>query len=381
MAKDLKKLSVSPEVKADLEAFNKNVDSKMDYESSFSGSLMRFDWVDEILENCPYIDRIVKYAKIALVQVENTCEIDKAKRTGVESVKDLAHHTEYIDEVDENQEIKPNKILEIRSEETFKTYENKFLYTLVNQLEKFVYRKEELLDKFEFSSTKDLEFMTTTKTESEAVKVELHVECETLPNNNIDKKLQDEINQVKAKIKNIKEYLGSWRKSDMMKELTAANTPFVTPPLKKTNIFLKNPNFKLAIKVWEFINNYDYNNDDNSSENLESKGDEILKGFLNHSALIDYYVTDAVHKLSSQQTKKMSEYALSLVTDEINRIMDLLNSLGIDITTEELLKLIAENLKANSGGDGKNRNSGAEDVKKKFLSAIEEYNKKLEEIL
>ena len=43
----------------------------------------------------------------------------------------------------------------------------------------------------------------------------------------------------------------------MIKALSKAHITHVKSPLKKTNILLKNPNFRVATKLWEFLQNYD----------------------------------------------------------------------------------------------------------------------------
>ena len=155
----------------------------------------------------------------------------------------------------------------------------------------------------------------------------------------------------------------------MVKELDKAHITYVRSPIKKTNIILKNPNFRVATQLWEFLQRYGFNDNDNSKDNENSTGNDVIKGFIDHSFLINYYVLDSVSNSKREQKRQLSKYAVVMLTQEIKRILDLLLSSGIDIDEEELMKLVSKELKEDKG----NRLVGAEDVKKKFKNAMDEY--------
>ena len=73
----------------------------------------------------------------------------------------------------------------------------------------------------------------------------------------------------------------------------------------------------------------------------------------------------------------MTQYAVVILTEEIGRVMDLLASCGYKTNEDELLSLIAKQLK----DDKKDRLVGAMDVKKKFKSAMEEYLERTQKYL
>ena len=267
------------------------------------------------------------------------------------------------------------KILDVRNEETYNIYENRFLYTLIDSLLKFVLEKEKLLNNFELSDEKVLEYSGKTVTDYEKLNIELKISSETLPSAKVDKKIKEEIKKIKARIKRIKEYIGSWQKSEMYKALEKAHVSFIKPPIKKTNIILKNPNFRIAVKLWEYLLKFE--EDEDKKENTESDGNDILKGFLDHSYLIDYFVLDSFVPSKREQKKRMADNAVLLLREEIRRIIDLLISLGIEITDEELLNMIAKELRK----DKNERLVGVDDVKKKFKNAMEEYLERTQEYL
>ena len=165
----------------------------------------------------------------------------------------------------------------------------------------------------------------------------------------------------------------------MVKALKKEHVKFISPPLKKTNILLKNPNFKIAVRLWDIIRTYDLDKKDESKDSDDNNSIDIMKSFLDHSFLIDYSVLDSMARLKRDEKKNMTKYATIILTEEINRVMTLLASCGYKTTEEELLSLIAKELKE----EKKNRSVSvnADDVKKKFKSAMEEYLERTQKYL
>jgi hypothetical protein len=364
-------------VKKTVRAFNRKIESEMDYKSSYNGNVLSFDWLDEFENACPKIDIIVRNAKVTLIQEANVELIEKANRITVESVKDLAKHTNYINEIDQKSgDVKPGKILNIRSEETFNIYENRFLYTLIHEMEDFLLRKEEDLKKLQISDSKVLEYKGKAKSNKDRVSIEFRIVADSLPLDDVGEDLKEKIKDIKKRIKDIKVYIGGWYRSEMMKALERAHIPFVKPPIKKTNILLKNPNFKIATKLWEFIRNYD-NDENNSRDNMNSNGTDAMLDFLNHGFLLDYAVMDSIFTSKREQKKQLSKYAVVLLSLEMKRIIELLRSQGIKIDNEELLRMLANEV--NEEKD--DRLAGSDDIKKKFKKAMDDYLERAQEYL
>ena len=375
MARSLK---VNKEMKDTRDDFLKNIDSEMDYRSLFQSDLLVFDWVDEMEFACPYIDIIVRNPKLTLIQEKNVVKVERAKRVNVDSVKNLAKNTHYINKIKDDQSVEPKKILEVRNEETFNIYENRFLYTLIDDMARFIRDKEQILNHFELIENKRMEYAATTKAAGEKIHIEVAISSESLPNQKIDKKLEEEIKKVKKRLKRIKDYISSWYHSPMMKQLEREHVKPIKPPLKKTNITLKNPNFRIAARLWDFIRAYDLDEKENNQNNTNLNDSiELLKGFLDHSFFIDYSVLNSMNTQKRMQKKTMTEYALVILTEEVHRIVSLLLSNGVKITDEELLALIAKEIKA----EKKERLVGSDDVKKKFQTAMDEYLERMQKNL
>ena len=368
----------SEERKKKSQMFLKKLESDLYFKSDYSGKLLSFDWLDKIEEACPFIDIIIRIPKIALIREEEIVKVERAKNITVASIKNLSRHTEYINKVDKKtSDVEPNKILNVRNEETYNIYENVFLYTLVHDMDKFIASKEKLLDNFELRESKLLEYTASTSTPNEKVNIALKLTSESLPISKIDDELKEELKAIKLRLKRVKEYLGSWEKSEMIKALNKAHVSFIKPPIKKTNLILKNPNFRVAVSLWEFLNNYDLEKKEDDRENPDQNSSDILRGFIDHSFLIDYFVMDSMTSYKREQKKNMAKYAVILLTEEIRRIVSLLLSSGYKITDEELLEIIAQEINREKN----ERFAGAYDVKKKFKSALDEYLERVQDYL
>lgn len=378
MKKNFVDNELSEQARETTKRFRKKLASEMSYKSTYNGDALSFDWIDIVEDACPRLDIIVRNAKVALVQEANVELIEKAKRITVESVKDLARHTNYINKFDEaTQSVEPGKILDIRNEETFNIYENRFLHTLIYLLDRFVYEREQEIKKLEVSDNKLLEYKAKSETPTEKVHIEVKITSDTIPSDQVNNDLQEKLKEIQKRIKRIKEYIASWMKSEMIKSLDKAHIPPVKSPIKKTNILLKNPNFKVATALWEYLNKYGLDDINSDKDNIDNNGNDVVQGFLDHSFLIDYYVLDSISNSKREQKKQLSKYAIVMLSEEIKRIVDLLLSCGIKITEEEIMKLVAQELKE----DKSDRLVGADDVKKKFKSAMDEYIERTQEYL
>lgn len=369
MAKVLN-IEVDEKVNEKRDSFLKNVESNMYYKSELSSDLMVSDWLEDIENACPYLDNIIRHPKVALITEEDVVKIEKAKKISVASVKDLSRHTHFIEKVDrKTNEVRPSKILIVRNEETFNTYENRFIYTLLDRLARFISTKEKSLEDSETKDEKFLEYSSSTSTDTENVSIELRIVSKTKSVEDSNKDFKKELDDIKARIKRIKDYIANWKRSEMIESLEKAHVSFVTPPIKKTNVILKNPNFQIAMKLWAFLQMYDYNYKSDSKDGMDTTGDGVLKSILEDSFLMDFFVLDSISPSKREQKEKLSKYMILMISQQIERAVSLLLSNGIKISDEEILKMISNEIKKQ-----KNRRTlDSTDIKKKFKTALDEY--------
>jgi hypothetical protein len=182
---------------------------------------------------------------------------------------------------------------------------------------------------------------------------------------------------VKNRLKAIKDYFTNWKRSEFMTSLEKARVPFVSSPIKKTNLILKNPNFQVATKLWEYIQTYDFVDKETTKEDLETTGNNLIKGILDDTFLMNYYVLDSIAATQKAQKEKLAKYAVLMIAGQVRRAIELLLQSGVEISDEEILSMISAELKSEKG---KTVVSSA-DIKKKFQKAMDEYFEKTQDYL
>ena len=174
----------------------------------------------------------------------------------------------------------------------------------------------------------------------------------------------------------MKKFINSWMASEMITSLQKQNVPLVMPPIKKTNLILKNPNFKMATKLWDYLYNVSLEKN-NKVKGLDTKGTDLLRGMLDDSFLMDYYVLDSISFNKNDTKEKLCKYSLIMIMNQVQRAVDILLSNGIKISEQELLKLlcIEADKKKNVSQIGSN------DIKKKFQKEMDDYLSKASQLL
>lgn len=239
------------------------------------------DWVIAIEETLPYIQKAIDEQRRFIKQVENVVRIEKAKKIGTDSVKHLAQHTSFIAKV-EDDKVTPNKILTVEREESFAIYENRVLLTLIHKALMFVDDK--------YSKMKDVpndsynNITMNRHLELNQQKLDFSV---NYVNENHETMADDlDVEDIESlsdfdRIRRIRQALNECLATPLMKEI--AKEPLVRPPLTQTNLLKKNPNFKKAVELWNFLDTY-------KKEGFEIVGEEY-NGKMTDENKQDMYLT------------------------------------------------------------------------------------------
>ena len=132
---------------------------------------------------------------------------------------------------------------------------------------------------------------------------------------------------------------------------------------------MKNPNFQVATKLWEFLYAYGLNDQDETRDGLDTNGTNTLKEVLDDSFLTQYFVLDSISQSKREQKEKLSKYAVVMLKQQVQRSVSLLLNSGVKITDEQILEMIAKEIK----NERNKKVVGKNDVKKKFMSVMDEY--------
>ena len=224
--------------------FNRYFDKKIDLK-----------WVEEIEACIIPLDNIIRVPRKFIVQEEEIVPIERARKITNESIRHLAQHTNMIAKV-EGDDVTPNQILNVFREESYEVYENRFVFTLMQNLVRFIDVRYNVL--FNIS---DDDNMASLKMESdftrgrEKIQYKLEVSAQSA-GSDIDGEAGPEGENATAfqRIERVKRIINEYANSSFMKELR--NCVPVRPPIMRTNAIQKNPNFRACLKLWQFIQSY-----------------------------------------------------------------------------------------------------------------------------
>lgn len=224
--------------------FNRYFDKKIDLK-----------WVEEIEACIIPLDNIIRVPRKFIVQEEEIVPIERARKITNESIRHLAQHTNMIAKV-EGDDVTPNQILNVFREESYEVYENRFVFTLMQNLVRFIDVRYNVL--FNIS---DDDNMASLKMESdftrgrEKIQYKLEVSAQSAGSDiNGEAGPEGENATAFQRIERVKRIINEYANSSFMKELR--NCVPVRPPIMRTNAIQKNPNFRACLKLWQFIQSY-----------------------------------------------------------------------------------------------------------------------------
>ena len=350
-----------------VKSFEKKVKSDMLVDLHYDKVEANFEWLDIMEETIRYLDNILRNPNRFIINEDEIVKIELARKTTVDSIKHLAKHTNFIQDIDEKTgDVKPSKILNINKEESFNTYENRVIYTLIVNMETFIeFKKKKLLDASHLKDDKSIEYKGASMVGNEKIAIEismkssLHVKKDDGVKNGED---------LKTRIDKLTQRIIDLKGTQVYKDLARAHVALVRPPIKKTNVILKNVNFQYAMKLWNYLQEHfsDEDKREKSDKNYEDTGE--LRGFFDDAFLLGYLALCTLNK-EDYNVKDAKERVINQV---IQRIVDLNSSL----TEDELKEMIGQQYaivkyKNNATMDG---------IEKVYKKHIEKYMTKLNNI-
>lgn len=248
-------------------------------------------WIEAIEECIIPIDNIIRNPMRFIKQEEEIVPIEQAKKVSQESIRHLAQHTNMISRVENDGSVTPNKILNIHKEETFATYENRFLYTLLKHVQYFIDKRLKLLNDSKINTESRIEYESEFKVGKEKLKIEFKLSSTEKTEKNAKLfKLDDDTSQMDLfqRIERLRMILYDFQNSQLIKSLEGCL--LVRPPIMRTNVILKNQNFKKVMELWTFIETYsDAGLTIQVIENEEMPSAEYVEDVLNMT-LLNYHI-------------------------------------------------------------------------------------------
>lgn len=316
-------------------------------------------WVNAIEEALPSLQKVVLNPRKFIEEEREVVNIAMARNITAESVRHLLAHSNYIDEYRKDGTVIPNKILNVYKEESLNTYENRFICTLIAELQFFINKrfdaifeasKDELGVNFEVSSNID----NYTETVDYSLKIKIR-DKQTDTENEFENK--DVFARIIKLHRNINMLVSTEFVSIMRR------FPAVRHPIVQTNAIAKNRDYKACHKLWNFIHSYSQvgykvnlvKQDPNISKSFEH---DIYNSFIWNYAMLHNYMEDVDTLNINRETRKKEL--------DIQGIRQLLEEIvaGTDIPDDSLRKIVDNEL-ISIQKRRKQEKAAAENVEKK----------------
>ena len=219
----------------------------------FQKQIFDESWIDTLEDCIVALDTIVRNPRKFIVVEEDIVDISLARSISVESVKHLAQHTNFISSVTKDGMVIPSKILNTSKEESYEIYENRFIYTLLLKTKDFISRRYNLIK--QSSANSDQIVVNVTSDFGLDKDSSVTYTMSTTANMPVESVIGTEENHsLLERVERINSIVGSFLASPFAKEMVSC--ALVRPPITRTNVILKDPNFKKALVLWQFIESY-----------------------------------------------------------------------------------------------------------------------------
>jgi hypothetical protein len=268
----------------------------------------KFDvmWIKTVESYFPSINRITINVKSTLRYQSEIIPIEKTKKINKESVIDLMMHSNQIREISEEGGVVPKAIRASLSEIEYGIYENRFVMTLINRLRDFIGKRLKIMrDGIKGTKTVKLNVTGNFSFENSDVEMQLDIKQKETAEN----KKTDEFNQmVLEKAEKLYKLVTRLTSSQFMSYMKRYKP--VKPPILKTQIILKNPDFKNAYLLWLFLDKCNDLGYESNTETVKKRFTPEYTKNINQAMLIAYsaMLTNLKAKLGSSDKKDAVTY-------------------------------------------------------------------------
>lgn len=314
--------------------FNNNIRSNLIVSTDLKKVEADFEWLDLMEDTIKYLDNILRNPNRFIVNEEEIVKVELARRITVESIRHLSKHTNYIQKIEDNGDVKPSKILNIQKDESYDTYENRLIYTLIENMRNFLeIKKKSLISASSIKDVKKAKYSAKSNVGKEQVFVELNYTSSL-----VDKKEVQGERPIDERIKRLDDDITMLTNTEVYKTLKRLHVARVIPPIKKTNVILKNTNFQYAMKLWDYLQSHVANDTKIIKNNRHYEENGILKEYLNNTFLLDFL---AMNTLNEVKSKEREVEVIEEITDNLlQRIVEL----NVDLPLTELKDKIGDKI-------------------------------------
>ncbi len=209
-------------------------------------------WIGIVEESLDAINNIIDKPRRFIATNEQLVPVALAKKISAESVRHLSRNTQFIAS-NENGDVMPSKILNVSTEESYDLYENRFIYHLIQRLVTFIDKRTDII------------FWSTGDEKRNRLCMESTVEDGY---EEINYKIEMVIKNRQSFAENDADNIPVFMRIDRVRRLTMslrdsafcsimAGCAKVRSPIQRTNLMMKDPDYRTCYKLWQFLENYD----------------------------------------------------------------------------------------------------------------------------
>lgn len=209
-------------------------------------------WLTIVEEGIESIFNIVDKPRRFIKSTEEVVPVALAKKITADSVRHLSQNTQFI-AANAAGEIQPTRILTVATEESYDLYENRFVYHLIQRLFAFVDKRTDVI----FWSTGDetcnimsMESKVDDAYEEISYKVEM-----TIKNRQSFAENDTDHMELFKRIDRVRRMSRTLRQSSFCEIMNGCAR--VYSPIQRTNLMMKDPDYRKCYQLWQFIEGYD----------------------------------------------------------------------------------------------------------------------------
>lgn len=357
--------------KENTKKFVEGVDSSLRIQLETKKEIKDIEWIEKMEETIPYIDNILRSPNRFIINEEEIVKIELARKITVDSIKHLSKNTNLIQSIDkETGDVRPSKILNINKEESYDTYENKLIYTLIQNMKMFINRRKKTLEENinkENKNDKQLDYKALAETDREKVEINLSLNSSL---NNQNQNSQEETKEILEKIEEVEQKILDLTSSEVYKVIDKKHITLIREPIKKTNVILKNVNFQYAMKLWNYLRD----NFEDKTKDIEEKQDYMEQGekkkLFDETFMLQYLILKTIDQDEVETEGTRQEIKETILEQMVNNLVDM----DTDMTEEELNTLIANKYEVIKY----KKMEAIKEIQKIFKDHIEKYLNKIE---
>ena len=210
------------------------------------------EWISMIEDSLDAINTIIEKPRRFITTEEEVVPVSLAKKISADSVRHLSQNTQFL-APSEDGGVHPTRILNVNTVETYDLYENRFIYHLIQRLLTFVDKRTDVI----FWSTGNEirnRFKMHSKIDDAYEQIEYSVEM-TVKNRQSFAENDADNMDVFMRIDRVRRLVMALRGASFCQIMNGCSA--VRSPIQRTNLIMKDPNYRKCYQLWQFMERYD----------------------------------------------------------------------------------------------------------------------------